>query len=56
MTLRHNEWEYDFPLDINEADVNGQTALYLACCVGNVKIVDLILNLKVRICLFCDQL
>lgn len=41
------QWEYDFPVDINESDVTGQTCLYLACCVSSVKIVEQLLNLKV---------
>ena len=44
---KSGQWEYDFAFDINLCDVTGQTALYLACCVSNVKIVELLLNLKV---------
>ena len=40
--------EYDVPFDINLRDVNGQTVLYLACCVGNLKIVELLLKYQVK--------
>ena len=40
--------EYDVPFDINLRDVNGQTVLYLACCVGNLKIVEILLKYQVR--------
>jgi ankyrin repeat protein len=39
--------EYSVPFDINQRDVSGQTVLYLACCVGNLKIVESLLNYKV---------
>ena len=45
---KSGQWEYDFAFDINLCDVTGQSPLYLACCVSNIKIVDLLLNLKVR--------
>ncbi len=45
---KSGQWQFDFAFDINLCDVTGQTALYLACCVSNVKIVDLLLNLKVK--------
>ena len=40
--------EYDVPFDINLRDVNGQTVLYLACCVGNLKIVEILLKYQVK--------
>ena len=40
--------EYELPFDVNLRDVNGQTVLYLACCVGNLKIVELLLKFQVK--------
>jgi ankyrin repeat protein len=40
--------EYNVPFDINLRDVNGQTVLYLACCLGNLKIVELLLKYQVK--------
>lgn len=34
--------------DINMKDVTGQSALYLACYVGNQKLVDLLLKHRVQ--------
>ncbi len=45
---RKGQKEYDVPFDINLRDVNGQTPLYLACCVGNLKLVELLLKYQVR--------
>ena len=44
---RNSQLEYSVPFDINLRDVSGQTVLYLACCVGNLKIVESLLNYKV---------
>ena len=44
---RSSQLEYSVPFDINQRDVSGQTVLYLACCVGNLKIVESLLNYKV---------
>ncbi|XP_076065875.1 leucine-rich repeat serine/threonine-protein kinase 1-like isoform X3 [Oratosquilla oratoria] len=41
-------WEYDMAFDLNMRDVTGQSALYLACYVGNQKIVDLLLKYRVQ--------
>ncbi|XP_071041167.1 leucine-rich repeat serine/threonine-protein kinase 1 isoform X3 [Parasteatoda tepidariorum] len=41
------KWEYFFPFDINAKDVTEQTVLYVACLVGNQRIVDLLLKFKV---------
>lgn len=41
------QWEYLFPFDINAKDVTEQTVLYVACLVGNQRIVDLLLKFKV---------
>ncbi|XP_050524105.1 leucine-rich repeat serine/threonine-protein kinase 1 isoform X2 [Daktulosphaira vitifoliae] len=46
--LKKNDWEYEVPFDINAKDVNGQTVLYLACLLGNVKIVEVLLNYQVK--------
>ena len=40
--------EYEIPFDINLRDVNGQSILYLACCVGNLKIVEILLKYQVK--------
>ena len=45
---RNSQLEYSVPFDINQRDVSGQTVLYLACCVGNLKIVESLLNYKVK--------
>ena len=44
---RNSQLEYSVQFDINQRDVSGQTVLYLACCVGNLKIVESLLNYKV---------
>lgn len=36
------------PFDINERDATGQTILYVACLLGNKKLLDVILKFKVR--------
>ena len=41
-------WEYEVAFDVNQCDVTGQTLLYLACCVSNAKIVDLLLGFKLK--------
>ncbi|CAL1275195.1 unnamed protein product [Larinioides sclopetarius] len=40
------QWEYFFPFDVNAKDVTEQTILYVACLVGNQRIVDLLLKFK----------
>lgn len=42
------QFEYDMAFDINMKDVTGQSALYLACYVGNQKLVDLLLKHRVQ--------
>nr|XP_045599191.1 leucine-rich repeat serine/threonine-protein kinase 1-like isoform X5 [Procambarus clarkii] len=42
------QYEYEMAFDINMKDVTGQSALYLACYVGNQKLVDLLLKHKVQ--------
>jgi hypothetical protein len=36
------------PFDINERDATGQNILYMACLVGNKKLLDVILKFKVK--------
>lgn len=42
------QFEYEMAFDINMKDVTGQSALYLACYVGNQKLVDLLLKHRVQ--------
>jgi ankyrin repeat protein len=42
------EWAYDMPFDLNARDVTGQSVLYLACYVGNQKLVDCLLKFRVK--------
>lgn len=42
------EFEYDMPFDINTQDVTGQNILYIVSMLGNLKIVELLLNYKVK--------
>lgn len=42
-----NEWEYELPFDINMQDRTGQNVLYLACVLGNFKLVDMLLKFRV---------
>ncbi|XP_015840648.1 leucine-rich repeat serine/threonine-protein kinase 1 isoform X3 [Tribolium castaneum] len=42
------QWEYFMPFDINERDATGQNILYMACLVGNKKLLDVILKFKVK--------
>ena len=42
------QWTFDAAFDLNQADVTGQTLLYMAVCVSSVKIVDMLLSFKVR--------
>jgi len=39
-TVRDADKEFEVPFDFNLRDVTGQTLLYMACCVGNLKIVE----------------
>ncbi|GJQ77064.1 hypothetical protein Trydic_g23635 [Trypoxylus dichotomus] len=41
-------WEYYMPYDINERDATGQNILYVACLLGNKKLLDVILKFRVR--------
>ncbi|XP_031347203.1 leucine-rich repeat serine/threonine-protein kinase 1-like isoform X2 [Photinus pyralis] len=42
------KWEYYMPFDINERDATGQNILYVACLLGNKKLLDMILKFKVK--------
>jgi ankyrin repeat protein len=44
----HPDLEVELPFDINLKDVSGQTALYIACQMGNQKLVDILLHNKVQ--------
>ncbi|KAF5301002.1 hypothetical protein FQR65_LT08985 [Abscondita terminalis] len=43
-----DQWEYFMPFDINERDATGQSILYVACLLGNKKLLDLILKFRVK--------
>ena len=45
---RTGSWKYFLPFDINQRDLSGQSILYLACCIGNLRMVDLLLEYKVK--------
>ena len=42
------KFEFELAFDLNQRDAEGQTVLYLATCVGNLKIVELLLGFRVR--------
>lgn len=50
VTYRHytGDIEYEMPFDINLKDVSGQNALYIACQMGNQRLVDTLLKHKVE--------
>ncbi|XP_046975207.1 leucine-rich repeat serine/threonine-protein kinase 1 [Vanessa cardui] len=37
------KWQYRFAFDVNARDASGQTALYVACTLGNAAVVDALL-------------
>ena len=45
---RTGGWLYSLPVDINQRDLSGQSILYMACCIGNLRMVDLLLEYKVK--------
>lgn len=45
---KQSQLQYRVPFNLNLRDVTGQTVLYLACCLNNFKIVEHLLNYKVR--------
>ena len=48
-------WKYNLPFDINQRDLSGQSILYLACCAGNLRMVDLLLEFRVKATLTTRQ-
>lgn len=42
------EWEFELPFDINVRDATGQSVLYLACVLGNTKLVQCLLHFRVK--------
>ncbi|XP_047039612.1 leucine-rich repeat serine/threonine-protein kinase 1-like [Helicoverpa zea] len=38
------QWQYSAAFDVNARDVSGQTALYVACTLGNLAVVDALLS------------
>ena len=42
------KFEFELAFDLNQRDAEGQTVLYLATCVGNLKIVELLLGFRVK--------
>ncbi|XP_034942841.1 leucine-rich repeat serine/threonine-protein kinase 1 [Chelonus insularis] len=42
------ELEYELPFDINTQDVTGQNVLYIVSMLGNIKIVESLLNYRVK--------
>ncbi|KAJ8679026.1 hypothetical protein QAD02_014813 [Eretmocerus hayati] len=42
------EFEYEMPFDVNTQDVTDQSILYISSVLGNIKIVELLLNYKVK--------
>lgn len=50
------KWQYRFAFDVNARDASGQTALYVACTLGNVAVVDALLSHTVpvyRVTYYC---
>ncbi|KAF6207493.1 hypothetical protein GE061_015939 [Apolygus lucorum] len=43
-----DEWTYELPFDVNFKDVTGQTPVYLASLLGNLKMVETMLKFKVK--------
>ncbi|XP_043222191.1 leucine-rich repeat serine/threonine-protein kinase 1-like isoform X1 [Amphibalanus amphitrite] len=42
------QYEYYMPFDVNASDMEGQTALYQACCVGSVRLVEALIKFRVK--------
>ncbi|CAB0014704.1 unnamed protein product [Nesidiocoris tenuis] len=42
------QWTYELPFDVNFKDVTGQTPIYLASLLGNLKMVETMLKFKVK--------
>jgi ankyrin repeat protein len=47
--LFSGDFEYEMPFDINMKDVSGQNALYIACQMGNQRLVDALLKHRVEV-------
>lgn len=47
-SCRINDWTYELPFDVNFKDVTGQTPIYLASLLGNLKMVEIMLKFKVK--------
>jgi hypothetical protein len=47
-TDKAGKYEYELAFDLNQRDAEGQTVLYLATCVGNLKIVELVIGFRLR--------
>ena len=45
---RTGGWVYSLPVDINQRDLSGHSIMYMACCIGNLRMVDLLLEYKVK--------
>ena len=45
---RTGSWVYNLPFDINQRDLSGQSLMYMACCIGNLRMVDLLIEYKVK--------
>lgn len=43
-----NQFEYEMPFDLNTQDQTGQNILYIACMLGNQRIVESLLNYRVN--------
>lgn len=43
-----SQWEYEMAFDINMKDASGQTILYIACLLGNLKMTEMLLKFKVK--------
>ncbi|XP_060809328.1 leucine-rich repeat serine/threonine-protein kinase 1 [Amyelois transitella] len=43
-TDESGEWQYSYAFDVNARDASGQTALYVACTLGNLPVVDALIN------------
>lgn len=49
------QYEYFMPFDINERDATGQNILYVACLLGNKKLLDVILKFRVKATRITEQ-
>lgn len=42
------EFEFEMPFDLNQQDATGENVLYICSSLGNLKMVELLLNFKVK--------